>query len=177
MTQISTKSDKQFQRYGRLYTQALQAHISRSWTDRQKIFTIDSLTTSLQVRFSNENTSAFALSRLHPLHMVKYSSEEVYNNSKHFQKIYGLDIGGELILWYNLWKEKNLCEQDLKNIQVIDVFKDTNEFPPLIKKYISILSALPCTTATVKRFFSTLRRVKTWLGARQERKGFPDYAS
>ncbi|XP_075150119.1 zinc finger MYM-type protein 1-like [Haematobia irritans] len=36
-------------------------------------------------------------------------------------------------------------------------------FFPSIQEALSISLAQPCTTATIERTFSTLRRVKTWL--------------
>nr|CAI5856035.1 unnamed protein product [Callosobruchus analis] len=113
---------------------------------------IDSLISSLNIRFSQENTPAFALSRLHPLYMTKTSIADLHKNAESFQEFYNLDITGELNLWHNLW-----------DIEVVDLFKEANIFYPAVRKALIILSTIPCTTATVERSFSTLRRVKTWL--------------
>lgn len=106
---------------------------------------LDSLTLSLNVRFSHENTPAFALSHLHPSYMLEMTSKDLEKNAKFFMEFYELgDISVELDLWYNLWKKKDLAEDKLKDTEV----------PALL-----ILSAFPSTTATVERSFSTLRRL------------------
>nr|CAI5856055.1 unnamed protein product [Callosobruchus analis] len=53
--------------------------------------------------------------------------------------------------------------ETLSDIEVVDLFKEANIFYPAVRKALIILSTIPCTTATVERSFSTLRRVKTWL--------------
>nr|CAI5825772.1 unnamed protein product [Callosobruchus analis] len=124
---------------------------------------IDSLISSLNIRFSQENTPAFALSRLHPLYMTKTSIADLHKNAESFQEFYNLDITGELNLWHNLWVTKALSDDQLKDIEVVALFKEANIFYPAVRKALIILSTIPCTTATVERSFSTLRRVKTWL--------------
>nr|CAI5824291.1 unnamed protein product [Callosobruchus analis] len=126
---------------------------------------IDSLISSLNIRFSQENTPAFALSRLHPLYMTKTSIADLHKNAESFQEFYNLDITGELNLWHNLWVTKALSDDQLKDIEVVDLFKEANIFYPAVRKALIILSTIPCTTATVERSFSTLRRVKTWLSS------------
>ncbi|XP_017475984.1 PREDICTED: uncharacterized protein LOC108366178 [Rhagoletis zephyria] len=56
------------------------------------------------------------------------ASEKVQKNWKHFQQIYDIGMGSELILGYNLWKKKNLSEEDLKDVEVGDLFKEENEY-------------------------------------------------
>ncbi|XP_044754788.1 zinc finger MYM-type protein 1-like isoform X1 [Coccinella septempunctata] len=124
---------------------------------------IDSLISSLNIRFSQENTPAFALSKLHPLYMTKTSITDLHKNAESFQEFYNLDITGELNLWHNLWVKKALTDDQLRDIEVVDLFNEANIFYPAVRKALIILSTIPCTTATVERSFSTLRRVKTWL--------------
>nr|CAI5849044.1 unnamed protein product [Callosobruchus analis] len=133
------------------------------WRRSLIISYIDSLISSLNIRFSQENTPAFALSRLHPLYMTKTSIADLHKNAESFQEFYNLDITGELNLWHNLWVTKALSDDQLKDIEVVDLFKEANIFYPAVRKALIILSTIPCTTATVERSFSTLRRVKTWL--------------
>lgn len=87
---------------------------------------LDSIITSLEVRFAEENTPAFALSKLLPAQM-------------------------------RMMSVKNLTETCETIVQFYDL--------PNIKnaKVLKILIALPCTTCTVERSFSNLRRLKTWL--------------
>lgn len=125
---------------------------------------LDSLTSSLDARFSNENTPAFALTYLHPSSMLKMASKDFKNNAESFMEFYKLgDVSAELDLWYNMWKKKNLAEDKLKDIEVAALLEEANVFFPATRHALLILSAFPSTTATVERSFSTLRRVKTWL--------------
>ncbi len=138
--------------------------INEYWRRSLIIPYIDSISSSLRTRFSQENTPAFAVSKLHPLFMLKISSFDNLENAKLFDKFYDVeDIQGELNLWYNIWSKKDLPETELKEIEVIDLLEEANEFFPAMRKALKILCTFPCTTATVERSFSTLRRVKTWL--------------
>ncbi|KAJ8869077.1 hypothetical protein PR048_030638 [Dryococelus australis] len=111
------------------------------WQNSLIIPYLDSLTSSLNIRFSQENTPAFALTKLHPLYTT---------NTK-------------IDLWYNLCMKKNFPEDKLKDTEVIYLFNETNIFFPATRKALSILSTIPCIMVTVTRSFSMLRRVKTWL--------------
>ncbi|XP_060133298.1 52 kDa repressor of the inhibitor of the protein kinase-like [Zootoca vivipara] len=125
---------------------------------------LDSLTLSLNVRFSHENTPAFALSHLHPSYMLQMASKDLEENAKSFMEFYELGgISAELGLWYDLWKKKDLAADTLKDIEVAALLEEANRFYPTTRHALLILSAFPSTTATVERSFSTLRRVKTWL--------------
>nr|CAI5834902.1 unnamed protein product [Callosobruchus analis] len=96
---------------------------------------IDSLISSLNIRFSQENTPAFALSRLHPLYMTKTSIADLHKNAESFQEFYNLDITGELNLWHNLWVTKALSDDQLKDIEVVDLFKEANIFTLLSERH------------------------------------------
>ena len=126
---------------------------------------LDSIISSLNIRFSQEHTPAFALTRLHPLYMLNMNISDVKENAKYFTQFYQLEnITAEIDLWYSLWKkEKNKSEEKLKDIEIIDLLNETDVFYPIITQALLILITIPCTTATVERSFSTLRRVKTWL--------------
>ena len=63
----------------------------------------------------------------------------------------------------NVWSEKNLHRQALKDLEIVEVIKEANTFFPAIKNALTISIAQPCSTSTIERSFSTLRRVKTWL--------------
>lgn len=73
------------------------------------------------------------------------------------------NINAELDVWYNLWKNKKLTKTELMKMDIIDVLLETDQFFPDIRKSLLILITIPPTTANIKRSFSTLRRVKTWL--------------
>lgn len=79
---------------------------------------------------------------------------DVQEISNSFIEFYELDdIKADLDLWYHQ-KTKNLTEENLKELEV-DLFKETNIFNPATRQGLSILLALPPTTAMVKHSFST----------------------
>lgn len=83
---------------------------------------------------------------------------------KEIADFYGIhNLDNEIELWYEIWKAKNLDAEQLKSLDLIDLFKEAKDLLPSIKLALEIAMALPCTTANVERSFSTLRRVKTWL--------------
>lgn len=136
------------------------SNFSDYWKRSLLIPYLDSLISSLDERFAEDNLPAFALLSLHPATMLKYSIEEVKLKTKQFSDFYQLDVSNEIELWYNLWADKKLEKQD---IELCDVFKEAKIFYPSIKNALQIALAQPCTTCTIERSFSTLRRVKTWL--------------
>ncbi|CAH2101901.1 unnamed protein product [Euphydryas editha] len=87
---------------------------------------LDSIITSLEVRFAEENTPSFVLSKLHRAQMQKMTTENLKPT-------------------------------------FIDVLKEKSSVFPETEKALKILIVLPCTTCTVERSFSSLRRLKTWL--------------
>ncbi|KAF6213286.1 hypothetical protein GE061_011004 [Apolygus lucorum] len=60
-----------------------------------------------------------------------------------------------------VWNETEKLST-LQNVEMIDLIKEVDPFYPSIKKVPMIAVTLPCTTCSVERTFSTLRRVKTW---------------
>lgn len=52
---------------------------------------------------------------------------------------------------------------NFNNTDLLEVVKESNHFFPSIKMLLECLIALPCTTSSVERTFSSLRRIKTWL--------------
>lgn len=72
-------------------------------------------------------------------------------------------MNSETELWYSTWSKRNLSEEQLQDIKMADLVKEADIFYPETKKALLISLALPCTTCTVERSFSTLRRVKSWL--------------
>lgn len=125
---------------------------SEFWKRSLIIPYLDSIITSLEERFAEENNPAFALSKLHPAQMQTMSLESLTEACESFSQFYDLSIKNEIELWHQLWKDKhNVTELAVK------------VFFPETEKALKILIALPCTTCTVERSFSSLRRIKTWL--------------
>lgn len=125
---------------------------------------IDSLISSLDRRFNEENRPAFAIHCLHPSNMLSLKLEELKDATKTFEHFYELgDLEGEIELWYNSWQQKKMGKDELADLELASILKDAGLFYPNIRKALLISLSQPCTTATVERSFSTLRRVKTWL--------------
>ncbi|XP_050301517.1 uncharacterized protein LOC126739760 [Anthonomus grandis grandis] len=133
---------------------------SEFWRRSITIPYLDSIINSLEIRFSEENRPSFTLLKLHPAQMKNISLEELEEACEEFKNVYGVtNMHNEIELW------KNICEEKPESVKmsVVDILKETDDFFPEIKKALQILVALPCTTCTVERSFSSLRRIKTWL--------------
>ncbi|CAI6368778.1 unnamed protein product [Macrosiphum euphorbiae] len=125
---------------------------------------LDSLISSLERRFSDENIPAFSLLLLHPSNMLDMNTKEFKLKINDFANYYQIkDLESEAELWYNIWKEKKLAKSKLSDMEMSEVVEETDIFFPKIKQALHISLAQPCTTSTIERSFSTLRRVKTWL--------------
>ncbi|KAL4119702.1 hypothetical protein QTP88_012490 [Uroleucon formosanum] len=111
---------------------------------------LDSFKSSLERRFSDENLPAFSLLLLHPSNMLGMNTKEFKLKINNFANYYQIkDLESEAELWYNICKEKKLAKSKLSDMEMT----------------LHISLAQPCTTSTIERSFSTLRRVKTWLGS------------
>lgn len=66
----------------------------------------------------------------------------------------------EGISWYEMWRNKT---RDSSEITYSELLHQANTFFPAVAKAVEVALALPVTTCTVERSFSTMRRVKTWL--------------
>lgn len=124
---------------------------------RRNIFCpyLDSLIESIEDRFSQKNSNAYMLFKLHP----KYISTLTSDNLVEIETLYGLkNIKEEGLLWKDYIIKKNID----KNIS-FEGLLELCTFFPLVKKCLLIALAFPATTASVERSFSTLRRIKTWL--------------
>lgn len=133
---------------------------SEFWKRSLIIPYLDSVITSLETRFAEENTPSFALSKLHPAQMQTMSVENLTETCETIAQFYNLpNIKIEVELWQQFWQNKpNSTDQT-----VVDILKEAKPFFPDTEKALKILIALPCTTCTVERSFSSLRRLKTWL--------------
>lgn len=133
------------------------------WKNSVLIPYLDSLISSLNVRFSESNTPAFSLLLLHPANMLGQPMENLKSNANIIANFYHLsNLMSEIELWYNVWSKKDLSDEQLKDFELCDVAKEAETFFPQIKRALHIAIAQPCTTCTIERSFSTLRRVKTW---------------
>lgn len=130
---------------------------------RQSIFLpyLDSLITSLASRFSSQTLNALDLQNLLPK-KIKTVSKDAYTRSmNNLIKLYQIDnFKFESLLWFDFWKKS---QDNVDSITVAELLQKTKLFYPSIHESLLILLTLPCTTCTIERSFSTLRRVKSWL--------------
>lgn len=114
---------------------------------------IDSLISSLNIRFSDENTNIFKYFSLYP---------DVYKAMTRVQineLLMDIDSSGGLLteglIWHKMVQENKMSS--------LEDSLSAARFVPKIQAVLLKSLALPVTTATIERSFSTLRRVKTWL--------------
>uniref|UniRef100_A0A2S2QYP3 HAT C-terminal dimerisation domain-containing protein n=1 Tax=Sipha flava TaxID=143950 RepID=A0A2S2QYP3_9HEMI len=96
--------------------------------------------------------------------MLKINVQDFKKKTQIFTDYYSLqNFDDEAELWYNHRRDKQLSNKELESLDLCEVVKETGFFFPIIKQALHITLALSCTTSTIERSFSTLRRVKTWL--------------
>jgi len=116
----------------------------------------------LKLRFSDENSVAHSLLNLHPNNMKKTQNDEFKNMVVEINNFYEIDnLVEECMLWYNVWKNRNISQSEIKNISFISLLDEANSYPA-VHVALTIALTLPVTTCSIERTFSTLRRVKTW---------------
>jgi len=127
---------------------------------------LDSLISSLETRFSEGNKPAYNLLMLHPFRMANVERQTLKKHMIVVKDFYDFDnLIEESETWYDVWKNKcqnGLPKETLEKMTLTDVYEST-EFYPSIRMAIQTALALPVSTCTIERSFSTLRRVKTWL--------------
>ncbi|CAG9564116.1 unnamed protein product [Danaus chrysippus] len=80
---------------------------SEFWKRSLIIPYLDSVITSLETRFAEENTPSFALSKLHPAQMQTMSVENLTENCETIAQFYNLpNIKIEVELWQQFWHNK-----------------------------------------------------------------------
>lgn len=132
-------------------------HFSDYWKKSLLIPYLDSLIMALNNRFSDENLTAFSLLSLHLSKLVKTSIDDLKLKMNELADFYQIpNLINEIELWLKVWKEKE--EQDFEDIDLIEKKPKISSFA-----LAKIALTLPCTTCTVERSFSSLRRIKTWL--------------
>ena len=136
----------------------LAENLSEFWRRSLIIPYLDSIISSLEVRFSSDKSPAFSLTHFHPSNMRDASLEEWKESTSSCATFYNLEgINGERELWFKMWNEVQEAPD------IIEVLKKSELFFPAIRKALLILLSQPCTTSTIERSFSSLRRIKTWL--------------
>ncbi|KAL4089882.1 hypothetical protein QTP88_024823 [Uroleucon formosanum] len=122
---------------------------------------VDSLIIQLKLRFSNENSAAHSLLNVHPNNMKKMQHDKFKNMIVEINNLFAIDnLAEECMLWYNVWKNRNISQCEMKNTSFISLLDEANLYPA-IHIALTIALTLPVTTCSVERTFSTLRGVKT----------------
>uniref|UniRef100_A0A6P7FG72 Uncharacterized protein LOC114329098 n=1 Tax=Diabrotica virgifera virgifera TaxID=50390 RepID=A0A6P7FG72_DIAVI len=127
---------------------------------RKSIFIpyLDHLILALKTRFSKEHEVAFSLFNILPKNI---KSLDVKSFAIKVGNLYNIEnLESEL----NIWREYLSQSQIAENITIEDLIQHCKFFPA-IKDSCILLLTLPCTTCTIERSFSTLRRIKTWIRA------------
>ena len=131
---------------------------------RRSIFIpyLDSIISSLQIRYSSTQEKAFSLLQLHPKEMSKLDKSSFLTVLEDINSLYG-DILPNFIpdatTWYEMWKNKNIANEITDCMSLIE---EATKFYPAVSEAFKIGMTLSATTCSIERSFSTLRRVKTW---------------
>ena len=98
---------------------------------------------------------------LHPAQMAKITAPDLKIRMKEISKFYELEgIESEAELCRFFWTKK---KENLETLELTDAIQHAETFYPKVNTAPHILLAMPYSTVTIERTFSTLRRVKTWL--------------
>ena len=127
---------------------------------------LDSILTSLRLRFDDSEFIPSSLLTLHPIRAVALTRENFKVEVARLDNIYKLDnffVGA--LTWYDMWKHSNEAKNIEADLTLEELVINHCSFYPAIRHALLIALTLPSTTCTVERSFSTLRRVKTWLRA------------
>ncbi|CAI6346192.1 unnamed protein product [Macrosiphum euphorbiae] len=125
---------------------------------------LDHFICQLQDRFTNHHHVMAKLQSLIP-NFIKNTTD-----IKYFQEValFYKDIlpnyetfDAEIKIWLTKWK--NVSDRDRPTTSFTTLSAMSYDFFPNIHSLLTIMATLPVTTATAKRSFSTLRRLKTYL--------------
>lgn len=138
-------------------TQSVEEYFKRSIFIRY----LDSLICSLKNRFANQHEPAFLLYNLHPNYVKNHSYEQFVNIVNVINTFYDEidNFQEEALAWYYHCINSSI---NSKELSLLDVLQHC-QFYPAVQNALQLVIALPPTTCTIERSFSTLRRVKTWL--------------
>ncbi|XP_076284969.1 LOW QUALITY PROTEIN: 52 kDa repressor of the inhibitor of the protein kinase-like, partial [Lasioglossum baleicum] len=128
---------------------------------------LDSIISDLQDRLSPDVLNLFQLSVFMP--KSEYSNEDI-ETVKQLATDYTLlldntpvsVIVNEYRLWMVKWQAWQRSQDIPQSISDLILNCDIDMYPN-IRKFLCIMATLPVSVATAERFFSTLRRIKSWL--------------
>ncbi|CAI6345082.1 unnamed protein product [Macrosiphum euphorbiae] len=139
---------------------------------------LDSIIEDLKRRFyGQENQTIQTLTYFIPKNLTKWSQNinstistnimvQKIKTSYTFLQVSDVLLMSEIDLWIQKWHSYDLKGQSVPE-NVFHALEECCEtIYPTIKSLLIILAALPISTASAERSFSTLRRLKTWMRSR-----------
>ena len=122
---------------------------------------LDSIISSLRTRFSSTQEKAFSLLYLHQKEMNKLDNVSFLSVVEDINSLYG-DILPNFTagaMCYEMWKNKGIANLIPDWMTLID---EATPFYPAVSEALQISMTFPAKTCSIKRSFSTLRRIKNW---------------
>lgn len=132
---------------------------------RQSLYVpyLNSVISWLESRFAPESKAVFGIFSLHPKEMAKVGLETLKTEMEKISELYEIEnLETETITWFEKWLGEK--EEKVENGEsgLLDLLQYVDQYPS-IQQAILIALALPLTTCTVEKPFSTMRRIETWL--------------
>ena len=130
---------------------------------------LDHLLQELKVRFESKNDIVTYLQMVTPKYAIKLNAQQDLHNVKKCVEFYKEllpepgSFHAEFSIWQEKWKLVSESDQSFP-FDLTQAYLECNgDLFPNVKALLAILLALPVSTATAERSFSTLKRLKTYL--------------
>lgn len=120
---------------------------------------------SLEKRLFHENLPALSVLSQHSFIILYVFFEKSKRKVEHVSWLYDLNsLSDEVQLWHNLWKDKKINKEELRNLGLEEVVKEADHlFLPSYENCFLHFPGPTMKTNTIERSFSTLWKVKIWL--------------
>ncbi|XP_070789602.1 52 kDa repressor of the inhibitor of the protein kinase-like [Pituophis catenifer annectens] len=124
---------------------------------------LNSVISWLERRFPPESKAVFGIFSLHPQKMAKVGLETLKAQMEKISELYEIEnLETETITWFEKWLGTKEERVENGGNGLLDLLQYIDQYPS-IQQAISIALALPVTTCTMEKSFSTMRRVETLL--------------
>jgi hypothetical protein len=136
-----------------------EEHYRRNLT----ILLLDQVLVEMKTRFKDDHKKALTGMLLVPTKLLSAPQLPVRECQQYADDVPSIaDLGAEIHMWQNFWKEKGTAEGDTleKALQVATHMKETF---PNVKAILQLMSVLPVTSCESERAFSQLKLLKTYL--------------
>ncbi|KAK9405957.1 52 kDa repressor of the inhibitor of the protein kinase-like [Crotalus adamanteus] len=124
---------------------------------------LNSVISWLESRFAPESKAVFGIFSLHPKEMAKIGLETLKTEMDKISELYEIEnLETETVTWFEKWlgkKEEERVENGESGL--LDLLQYVDQYPS-IQQAILIALALPLTTCTMEKSFSTMKRIETW---------------